>query len=107
MTAHQDRGFFLVHSDNGSPGTAKRCLSFVYYFRAKKSSFYGGELRIYRSPFERRSTFFGDDYALVYPEDNSIVFFPSSVAHEVLPTYVPSKLFHDSRFTVNGWIQSV
>jgi Rps23 Pro-64 3,4-dihydroxylase Tpa1-like proline 4-hydroxylase len=38
------------------------------------------------------------------PPQNSIVFFPSSYLHEVMPVSCPSRAFADSRLTVNGWL---
>ncbi len=107
ITAHRDGGFFHAHNDNGSPGTASRVLSYVYYFRARPSGFFGGELKLYEPQIENGANVIGRNYCTISPIDNSIVFFPSHVWHEVLPTYVPSGAFCDSRFTVNGWIRQI
>lgn len=105
ITAHRDGGFYHAHNDNGSPETATRILSYVYYMRARSQAFFGGELKLYLrhagSGLERGDT----QYSIIRPVNNSIVFFLSSTMHEVLPTYVPSEAFSDSRFTVNGWIR--
>ena len=97
--------FFHAHNDNGSPTTANRLVSYVYYFRARSSGFFGGELKLYNSRVENGVDLIGHDFHLISPKDNSIVFFPSRIWHEVLPTYVPSGAFCNSRFTVNGWIK--
>ncbi|HTF79380.1 MAG TPA: 2OG-Fe(II) oxygenase [Bradyrhizobium sp.] len=107
ITAHRDGGFFHAHSDNGSSSTAGRVLSYVYYFRTRPSSFFGGELKLYEPQIENGANVIGRNYCMIPPDDNSIVFFPSHVWHEVLPTYVPSGAFCDSRFTVNGWIKQM
>jgi Rps23 Pro-64 3,4-dihydroxylase Tpa1-like proline 4-hydroxylase len=102
-TAHLDGGYFQIHNDSGSKETATRLMTFVYYFASKPDSFLGGELKIYESGADK--TGHRANFVLVQPTDNTIVFFPSGALHEVLPTYVPSKKFSDSRFTVNGWIR--
>lgn len=103
VTAHLDGGYFQIHNDSGSKETATRLMTFVYYFASKPDSFLGGELKIYESGADK--TGHKANFVLVQPTDNTIVFFPSGALHEVLPTYVPSKKFSDSRFTVNGWIR--
>jgi SM-20-related protein len=103
VTAHLDGGFFQIHNDSGSKETQERLITFVYYFASGPNSFLGGELKIYEPNFDKNGQ--KANYALVQPTDNTLVFFPSGVMHEVLPTYVPSKKFSDSRFTVNGWIR--
>ncbi len=98
ITAHTDLCHFHVHSDNGSDAVRCRALSYVYYLRLRPGSFFGGELKIY--PDRKRL----DEVILIRPIDNSAFFFRSELLHEVIPTYVPSGAFEDSRFTVNGWI---
>jgi Rps23 Pro-64 3,4-dihydroxylase Tpa1-like proline 4-hydroxylase len=105
ITAHLDGGFYHAHTDNGSSDTASRVLSYVYYFQTRPHSFFGGELKLYEPRLEDGMDVTGGDYLLIKPENNSIVFFPSQITHEVLPTYVPSQAFIDSRFTVNGWVR--
>jgi SM-20-related protein len=107
ITAHRDGGFFHAHNDNGSSNTANRIFSYVYYFQSRPRAFFGGELKLYEPQIENGADIIGRDYCTIHPKDNSIVFFPSHVWHEVLPTYVPSAAFCDSRFTVNGWVRRV
>jgi SM-20-related protein len=45
-----------------------------------------------------------ETYTDVEPHNNSILFFPSYVLHEVLPIRCPSGAFADGRFTLNGWV---
>jgi SM-20-related protein len=103
-TAHNDGDFYRVHNDSGSPLTKHRELSYVYYFRRRSGAFTGGELRVYDVVV--RDGFFdaAETYSLIEPTDNSIVFFPSHAMHEVLPVSCATRLFEDSRFSVNGWI---
>ncbi len=103
VTAHLDGGFFQIHNDSGSEDTRSRVVTFVYYFESRPNSFLGGELRIYEPELHGKDG--RTRYTIVPPTDNSLVFFPSGVMHEVLPTYVQSKIFSDSRFTINGWIR--
>jgi SM-20-related protein len=106
ITAHGDGGFYHAHSDNGSDDTASRVFSYAYYFQTCADAFFGGELRLYGvlNVDEIHNTTSYESF-MIRPQDNSIVFFPSHVMHEILPTYVPSRLFKDSRFTVNGWVR--
>lgn len=105
VTAHLDGGYYHAHADTGSADTAGRVFSYVYYFQSRPRAFFGGELKLYEPRIEGGEDVTGADSVLIKPEDNTIIFFPSQLWHEILPTYVPSKLFSDSRFTVNGWIR--
>jgi Rps23 Pro-64 3,4-dihydroxylase Tpa1-like proline 4-hydroxylase len=105
LTAHNDGNYYKVHNDSGSPDTATRELTFVYYFYREPKSFSGGELVIYDSKIENNYYVKADSFQKVEPRNNSIVFFPSYYMHEVLPIHCPSQAFADSRFTINGWIR--
>ncbi len=104
LTSHNDGNYYKIHNDNGSPDTAKREFTYVYYFYREPKSFSGGELKIYDSKIENNFYVNADSYQLVEPRNNSIVFFLSRYLHEVLPVSCPSKDFADSRFTINGWV---
>lgn len=105
LTAHNDGNFYKVHNDNGSPDTATRELTYVYYFYREPKSFAGGELLVYDSKIENNYYVKAESFKTVEPRNNSIVFFLSRYMHEVLPVRCPSKTFTDSRFTVNGWLR--
>ena len=107
LTAHNDSNFYKVHNDNGSPDTATRILSYVYYFYREPKGFEGGELRIYDSKIENNIYVQAESYQTVEPLNNSIVFFLSRYLHEVMPVKCASKSFADSRFTINGWVREV
>ena len=107
LTAHNDSNFYKVHNDNGSPDTATRVLSYVYYFYREPKGFEGGELRIYDSKIENNTYVQAESYQTVEPLNNSIVFFLSRYLHEVMPVKCASKSFADSRFTINGWVREV
>ncbi len=104
LTAHNDSNYYKVHNDNGSSNTAMRELTYVYYFYREPKPFSGGELVIYDSKIENTYYINADSYKTIEPRNNSIVFFLSRSMHEVLPVRCPSRVFQDSRFTINGWI---
>lgn len=95
MTSHNDGHYYKIHNDNGSSDTYDRVLSYVYYFYNCPKAFEDGELKIHGNPD-----------SIVEPRNNSIVFFQSSLMHEVLPISCPSRVFKDGRFTVNGWLRN-
>jgi hypothetical protein len=106
ITASNDGDFFKVHQDNSYTvpiDISYRELSFVHYFHSEPKSFTGGQLRIYQSEnganddSERRTK-------TIVPRQNTLVLFPSSYDHEVLPVKCPTAKFANSRFTVNGWL---
>lgn len=105
LTAHNDGNYYKVHNDNGSPETATRELTYVYYFYQEPKAFSGGELLIYDSKIENSYYKKAETFQTVEPRNNSIVFFLSRYLHEVLPISCPSQDFKNSRFTINGWIR--
>lgn len=105
LTGHNDGNYYKIHNDNGSPDTASREFTYVYYFYCEPKAFSGGELRIYDSKIENNYYVQADSYHTIEPRNNSIVFFRSRYLHEVLPIACPSRRFADSRFTINGWIR--
>lgn len=105
LTAHNDGHYYRIHNDNGSPDTASRVLTYIYYFYREPKPFSGGELRLYDSKVENNFYVQADSFKDIEPRNNSIVFILSRYLHEVLPIHCPSKAFADSRFTVNGWIR--
>ncbi|AFY45069.1 2OG-Fe(II) oxygenase [Nostoc sp. PCC 7107] len=105
LTSHNDGNFYKIHNDNGSPDTATRELTYVYYFNREPKRFSGGELLIYDSKVENNFYIKAESFKTVEPRNNSIVFFLSRYMHEVLQVKCPSKAFADSRFTINGWVR--
>ncbi|MBD2338391.1 2OG-Fe(II) oxygenase [Calothrix sp. FACHB-156] len=104
LTAHNDGNFFKIHNDNGSPETSCRELTYVYYFYREPKQFSGGELRIYDSKIINNFYVNSESFTTIEPRNNSIVFFLSRYMHEVLLVNCPSKVFGNSRFTINGWV---
>ncbi len=105
LTAHNEGNYYRIHNDNGSPDTANRLLTYVYYFYRQPKPFTGGELVIYDSKIENNFYVEADSSQTVEPRQNSIVFFLSRYMHEVLTINCQSQAFGDSRFTINGWIR--
>jgi hypothetical protein len=105
MTASNDGEFFVAHTDNGT-AFRSRAISYVYFFNKEPVAFTGGELRLFHGSAVVAPDHPPSRYTTIVPAQNQIVFFPSSLLHEVCPLNVPSKAFEDSRFTVNGWIHA-
>jgi Rps23 Pro-64 3,4-dihydroxylase Tpa1-like proline 4-hydroxylase len=95
LTSHNDGEYYKWHSDNSTPDTATRLITFVYYFHSLPKAFTGGELVIYHDK---------QSYA-IEPANDSIVFFHSGRQHEVRPVNCPSMQFEHGRFTLNGWVR--
>jgi Rps23 Pro-64 3,4-dihydroxylase Tpa1-like proline 4-hydroxylase len=103
ITASNHGDFFRWHSDNAQEEIASREVTFVYFFHREPKRFHGGELRIYDSLPSNSTYVPATNYRAVVPRQNQIIFFRSSLAHEITPVECPSGAFGDSRFTVNGW----
>jgi Rps23 Pro-64 3,4-dihydroxylase Tpa1-like proline 4-hydroxylase len=107
MTAHGDGDFFRVHTDSGGPAVETRMVTFVYYFALRPDAFKGGDLRVFDN-VERDGYYHpADTFTTVEPRDNSVVFFPSTLFHEVLPVRTSGEGLDRHRFTVNGWFHQV
>jgi SM-20-related protein len=104
VTANNDGSYFRVHTDAGDPTTIRRVFTYVYYFNHQPRAFEGGDLRLYDDQIRNNKFARIDSFQVIEPRHNSIVFFNAAVMHEVTPVRVPSGLFRDSRFTVNGWV---
>jgi Rps23 Pro-64 3,4-dihydroxylase Tpa1-like proline 4-hydroxylase len=94
LTASGDGDYYRLHDDNtrGCPPT--RAITFVYFCHREPRPFDGGELVLHEP----------GGPAPIAPAQNTVVLFPSSLPHEILPVRCPSGRFCDSRFTLNGWI---
>jgi predicted 2-oxoglutarate/Fe(II)-dependent dioxygenase YbiX len=107
LVVHADGDFFGVHTDNGRPAVSARRITAVYYFHATPKRFSGGELRLYDGVLQDGRVGPGTTYTKLEPLDNSLVFFPSQLFHEVRPVQANGGDFRDGRFTVNMWYLAV
>jgi Rps23 Pro-64 3,4-dihydroxylase Tpa1-like proline 4-hydroxylase len=104
ITASNHGDFFRCHSDNGHQDIRSRALTFVYFFHREPKKFRGGELRLYDSRIQDGACVPAETHRVIVPRQNQIVFFPSSLEHEITTVDCASQEFADSRFTVNGWL---
>lgn len=104
ITASNHGDFFRWHTDDGSPEISTREITFVYFFHREPKNFRGGELRIYESRRENNGYVPTANSRTIVSEQNQMVLFRSSLAHEITPVDCSSGAFADSRFTVNGWL---
>jgi Rps23 Pro-64 3,4-dihydroxylase Tpa1-like proline 4-hydroxylase len=106
VTASIDGSFFGVHTDADRAKVPRRYLTYVYYFNRLPQGFEGGELRVYDDVLRNGKLARAESFQAVLPRHNRIVFFWARTMHEVMPVRVPTRAFADSRFTVNGWVNS-
>ena len=97
------RQIFGRHVDNGHGDVTPRRVSAVYYFYGKPRRFDGGALYLYDEIQSDGGRQVGPTCTAIEPLDNSIVFFPSSVTHEVEPVRHHDDDFASSRFTITFW----
>jgi SM-20-related protein len=106
ITASNDGDFFKVHQDNSMVeplDISRRAISFVHYFNSEPKAFTGGQLRFYDSEDGEIESSKEKRIMTITPSQNTLVLFPSSYSHEVLPVRCPTRKFANSRFTANGW----
>jgi predicted 2-oxoglutarate/Fe(II)-dependent dioxygenase YbiX len=106
LVVHADGDFFGLHVDNGRQSVATRRITGVYYFYAMPRRFSGGELRLYDGMLRDGRIVPASTYTELEPLDNSLVFFPSELFHEVRPVRADRTDFRESRFTVNIWYRA-
>lgn len=94
-----------ISTDGNSSETALRVLNFVYFFYQTPKPFTGGELLVYDSQLLNNQVSVAQSYKTVEPRNNSMVFFLTSNAYEVLPVYPNSPAFGDRCFRVQGWMR--
>ena len=107
ITASNHGDFFKVHRDNSSIEPLDiplREVSYVYYFHTEPKAFSGGQLCLYNSKDGEVQNSGKQTAKKITPRQNTIVLFPSSYDHEVLPVRCPTGEFANSRFTINGWV---
>jgi SM-20-related protein len=104
VTASNDGEWFKPHRDSGHGPVASRELTFVYYCHREPRAFSGGDLRVFGYLGDGDDPEAQRDAPSIVPVQNSIVFFPSHLLHEVTPVSAPMRRFEDSRLTYNGWL---
>ncbi|MEV8533843.1 2OG-Fe(II) oxygenase [Streptomyces sp. NPDC051211] len=106
LTAHGEGGHYGMHTDASRVRDVSTALSAVYYLHRKPRGFDGGQLRLYDTLLHDGGAQPAESYRTVEPEHDTIVFFPASAFHEVVPSTCPSGQFADHRFTLTTWISS-
>lgn len=105
ITAYGDGAGFAAHTDAGELGfDPVHQLTGLYYFHRRPKPFTGGRLRIYDVAARDGRAWRADTYREITPDFDTLLLFPGTAYHEVLPTSCPSKAFEDHRFAVNAWI---
>jgi hypothetical protein len=106
-----DGDFYAPHTDDTTgyafrlPRIDSRRISFVYYSFRSPARFTGGELRLY-DRCDAPDRFDAELYTSLVPQDDMLVFFPSSRFHGVAPVSLQSDDPRDGRFTINGWLHA-
>ena len=104
VTASNDGDYFRAHHDRTRGSGPSQLITFVYFFHREPRPFTGGELVLHDSREEGGSLVPVGPQKVVFPEQNTMVCFPSGCLHEIRPVRCPTRRFDDSRFTLNGWI---
>lgn len=107
VTAHNHLDYFKAHVDNATGELRQRRVSWVYYLHRRPRPFQGGELLLFDALVDGPDRRMGQGFRTIEPHDNSIVFFQSHFYHQVRAVNLPSKVFADGRFTVNGWLRDL
>lgn len=107
LTAHGEGGHYGMHTDASRVRDVSTALSAVYYLHRRPRGFDGGQLRLYDTLLAGGGAQPAESYRTVEPEHDTIVFFPASAFHEVVPSTCPSGQFADHRFTLTTWISGV
>lgn len=96
LTNHYRTGDkFDKHIDNGSADTALRRVSCVIYFNMYDDQRYeDGDLFLHLR----------NGIVTIKPIQNSVIFFPSHIWHQVQPIKSKTEDFFDGRFTLNCWL---
>lgn len=104
MITATEGGFAKPPGDKVNLASHSARLAFSYCFYRHPKPFEGGALRIYRHGPGHGFSDKGQGNITLASCRNQIVFFPSCVAHQVLPVRSVSRSFADSRFAVEGSI---
>lgn len=105
LHVHRGGDFYGRHIDNSVGDVAPRRVSGVYYFYEMPRRFGGGALYLYDEIERDGRREVGPSCVVIEPLDNSLVFFPSGVAHEIERVRLRDGAFGASRFTVTFWFR--
>jgi 2-oxoglutarate-Fe(II)-dependent oxygenase superfamily protein len=103
---HQEGDFFGPHTDEGTPKVAGRRLTCVCYFHDGPRRFTGGHLRLHDTLVRNGVAEATGTFADLEPRNNTAVFFPSDLLHEVRAVRHAGDGFRDGRFAINVWFWS-
>lgn len=101
VKAYRDGHFFRPHQDF-TAGNRRR-VNFSYFLCRQPRSFSGGDLLLYDTDFEK-CDYDPKGFTRFLPEDNCLVFYPSSAFHEATTVRCPVDDFAASRFAIIGAI---
>lgn len=103
LTASNGGDFFNLHKDQANEGRASsRQVTFVYYFHSEPRQFGGGDLLLFDTNTAKDTH--ASTHTRVFPNNNTVILFPSPYYHQVTPVANKNDVFEDGRFTLNGWI---
>jgi Rps23 Pro-64 3,4-dihydroxylase Tpa1-like proline 4-hydroxylase len=90
VIASNDGDYFRAHVDSGL--AFLRAISYVLYFFSEPQGFSGGTLRLYDMPDdpEHKPTR-SEEFVEITPRQNTMVFFPSDLLHEVTTVLCPDQ----------------
>lgn len=94
LSSYADGGHFRLHTDTLANRDHVRIVSCAYYFSVTPRRFEGGELRLHGE----------GAYSDIEPVTDTLVAFPSSLRHEVLPIRSTSTEWIHRRFSINCWL---
>ncbi|MGW8378311.1 2OG-Fe(II) oxygenase [Streptomyces sp. ODS28] len=104
LNAYGNGGYIGLHTDASKVPDPAHSVSAVYFLHRRPRAFTGGELRLYDTVVSDGRARRGGTYQVVEPVHDTLVFFPATAFHEVMPTACASGEFADSRFTLNMWV---
>lgn len=104
LTAHGEGGHYGMHTDASRVRDVSTAVSAVYYLHRRPRGFGGGQLRLHDTVVDGHRARPAETYRTIEPEHDTIVFFPASAFHEVVPSTCPSRRFADHRFTLTTWL---
>lgn len=104
VVCHTDGGRFGRHADDAY-GSGGRVLTCVYYLHHQPAGFTGGDLLLHdTAPDDQPADPIG--FTRFAPHDNTAVFFPADVEHEVTLVHSQATSPLQGRVSINVWLHS-